>query len=142
ATIRVPRRQQELAAALRRTAQAVAQQRGRAASLAETAAAAGIALDDARAALAGPAVSVPLSALEPHPSAAAADEFAACEDRELVAVLAPRERALVRLRYSEDMSQAEIGRLMDISQSQASRLLSAALEKLRATAVEGGSRAA
>src|SRR2546429_449591 len=79
-------------------------------------------------------------------SAVAADEFAACEDRELVrelfAVLAPRERALVRLRFGEDLSQAEIGRLMDISQSQASRLLSAALEKLRALAVEGGSRAA
>ena len=145
ATIRIPRKQQERAAALRRTAQVVAQQLGHAASLAETAAAAGIALDDARAALAG-AVSVPLSALEPHPSAAAADEFAACEDRELVrelfAVLAPRERALVRLRFGGDLSQAEIGRLLHISQSQASRLLSAALEKLRALAVEGGSRAA
>ena len=89
---------------------------------------------------------MPLSALEPHPSAAAADEFAACEDRELVrelfAVLAPRERALVRLRFGGDLSQAEIGRLLHISQSQASRLLSAALEKLRALAVEGGSRAA
>ena len=78
---------------------------------------------------------MPLSALEPHLSAAAADEFAACEDRELVrelfAVLAPRERALVRLRFGGDLSQAEIGRLMDISQSQASRLLAAALQKLR-----------
>jgi RNA polymerase sigma-B factor len=137
-TIRIPRKEQERTAALRRSAQAVAQQLGHEASLAETAKAAGIALDDARVALAGPAVSVPLSALEPHPSTAAADEFAACEDRQLVrelfSTLAPRERALVRLRFGEDLSQAEIGRLLDISQSQTSRLLSAALDKLRQSA--------
>src|SRR5437588_179968 len=50
---------------------------------------------------------------------------------ELLAVLQPRERALVLLRFGGDLSQSEIAQRLDISQSQASRLLAAALQKLR-----------
>jgi RNA polymerase sigma-B factor len=138
ATIRVPRREQELAAELRRAAHAAAQRLGHEASLDEAAAAAGVSADDARHALGGSATPVPLAVLELRPSSAAADEIEACEQRELVrgllAELTPREREVVRLRFAEDLSQTEIARRVHISQSQASRLLAAALEKLRRAA--------
>jgi RNA polymerase sigma-B factor len=146
ATIRVPRREQERAAMLRRAAQLAAQRLGHEASLAETAQTTGIPLDDARRALNGSAGTVPLSTLERRASPAAEDEFAACEDKafvtELVMSLAPRERQLVRLRFGGDLSQAEIAQRLDISQSQASRLLAAVLEKLRHSAEAIDHRAA
>ena len=49
----------------------------------------------------------------------------------LIRTLPPRERALVLLRFGGDLSQSEIAQRLDISQSQASRLLAAALQKLR-----------
>ena len=145
-TIRVPRREQERAAMLRQAARLAAQRLGHEASLAETAQTAGIPLDDARRALNGSAGTLPLSTLERRESPAAEDEFAACEDKafvsELVMSLAPRERQLVRLRFGGDLSQAEIAQRLDISQSQASRLLAAVLEKLRHSAAAIDHRAA
>jgi RNA polymerase sigma-B factor len=135
ATIRVPRRDQERAASLRRTARAVAQRLGREASLAETAEAAGVDVDEARAALAGTAPMAPLSAVEGVASREAEDEFAACEDRafvdDLIDALEPRQRQIVRLRFGGDLPQAEIARRLNMSQSQASRELSSALDTLR-----------
>lgn len=146
ATIRVPRKQQEHRSRLRRAGEEVAQELGHEATLAEAADAAGISVDEAEVALKGPYAALPLSSLEPLRSEVAADELAACEDRELLralfASLEPRERQLVRLRFGGDLSQAEIGRRLDISQSQASRLLASALEKLRAVAHSTGSEAA
>jgi len=137
-TVRVPRRQQELAALLRRAAQIVAQRVGREPSVEEAAAAAGVSADEARAALRATVAPVPLTALELRPSRAAQDDIEACERRALVrsllAELTPRERELVRLRFDEDLSQMEIARRVHISQSQASRLLAGALEKLRRAA--------
>jgi RNA polymerase sigma-B factor len=134
-TIRVPRREQERATLLREAAQVATQRLGHEASLAETARTAGIPIHIARRTLARAAGTVPLSTLEQRASPAADDEFAACEDKafvsELVMSLAPRERQLVRLRFGGDLSQAEIAQRLDISQSQASRLLAAALQKLR-----------
>ena len=145
-TIRVPRREQERVAVLRRTAHAVAQELGHEASLADTARAAGIPLDDARRALDGAAATVPFSMLDRRASREAEDELAALEDREFVRELclslAPSERRLVRLRYGADLSQTEIARCLDISQSQASRLLAAVLEKLRRSAEAGDPKAA
>jgi RNA polymerase sigma-B factor len=135
APIRVPRREQELAAALRREAQVTAQRLGHEASLGETAAAAGVSLHDARVALDASAHPVPFTALELRANPAAEEEIEACERRALVAdllaMLPPRERALVLLRFGGDLSQSEIARRLEISQSQASRRLAAALEKLR-----------
>ena len=78
-----------------------------------------------------------LAVLERQASAAAEEDFEACERRalvdELLAVLAPRERELVRLRFAGDLSQSEIARRLEMSQSQASRLLARALDKLRRT---------
>jgi RNA polymerase sigma-B factor len=139
-TIRVPRREQECAATLRRAAQDAAQRLGHEASLAETAAAAGIPIDEARRTLAGPAT-VPLSALDRRTASGDDAEFEACEDREFVrelyASLRPLERRLLRLRFDDGLSQAQIAERVGISQSQASRRLAAALEELRRSAVAG-----
>jgi RNA polymerase sigma-B factor len=45
--------------------------------------------------------------------------------------LHPRDRAIVRLRFIEELSQAEIGRRIGISQMQVSRLLRRSLQQLR-----------
>jgi RNA polymerase sigma-B factor len=133
--IRIPRREQELVAALRRAARLAAQRLGHEASLAETAAAAGVSPAEAGSALLGSAVPAPLAALELRPSTAAEAEMEACERRalveELLASLDPREREIVRLRFGADLSQSEIARRLSISQSQTSRVLNAALDKLR-----------
>jgi RNA polymerase sigma-B factor len=134
-TIRVPRREQELAATLRREAHVTAQRLGHEASLDETAAAAGVSPQEARIALGAVARTESLGALELRASPAAEDEIEACERRalvrELLAVLPQRERELVVLRFGGDLSQTEIAQRLEISQSQASRLLAASLEKLQ-----------
>jgi RNA polymerase sigma-B factor len=50
--------------------------------------------------------------------------------------LPPRELALVRLRFHEDLSQSEIGRKLGISQMHVSRLLRRALARMEAITVE------
>jgi RNA polymerase sigma-B factor len=136
--VRIPRREQELAATLRRTAQLASQRLGHEASLAETAAAAGVSPEEAGNALLGASAPAPLAALERRASAAAEAEIEACEQRALVDdlldVLDPRERQVVRLRFGDDLSQSEIARRLSMSQSQASRVLRGALEKLRRSA--------
>jgi RNA polymerase sigma-B factor len=133
--VRIPRREQELVATLRREARLATQRLGREASLAETAAAAGISPEEAGAALQASAAPAPLATLERRPSEAAEEAIEACERRtlgeELLASLDPREREIVRLRFGEDLSQSEIARRLDISQSQTSRILTVALGKLR-----------
>jgi len=49
----------------------------------------------------------------------------------LVAALPDRERLILQLRYYEDLTQAEIGRLVGVSQMQISRILAATLAELR-----------
>ena len=76
--------------------------------------------------------------------------FAVAEDRatieHIVRVITPREREVLRLRFVEDLTQAEIGERIGISQMQVSRVIRQALGRLRsyATAHEGthGARAA
>lgn len=48
--------------------------------------------------------------------------------------LPARERLILRLRFQEDMTQAEIGLVLGVSQMQVSRLIRSALERLRAVA--------
>jgi RNA polymerase sigma-B factor len=48
--------------------------------------------------------------------------------------LSPRDREILRLRFEEDMTQAEIGMVLGVSQMQVSRLIRSALERLRAVA--------
>jgi RNA polymerase sigma-B factor len=133
--VRIPRREQELVATLRRAASLAAQRLGHEASLAETAAAAGVSTAEAGSALLASATPAPLATLEHRASATADAEIEACEGRalveELLASLDPREREVVGLRFGADLSQSEIARRLNISQSQTSRILTAALEKLR-----------
>ena len=69
--------------------------------------------------------------------------FARAEDRATIAhvmrVITPREREVLRLRFAEDLTQAEIGERIGISQMQVSRIIRQALGRLRsyATAHEG-----
>jgi RNA polymerase sigma-B factor len=49
----------------------------------------------------------------------------------LVACLSPRERAVLRLRFEHDLTQAEIAGLLGVSQLHVSRILRRALERLR-----------
>ena len=64
--------------------------------------------------------------------------YADAENAQLLAralkSLPPRELALVRLRFGEDLSQSEIGRVLGISQMHVSRLLRRALERMSAIA--------
>ena len=48
--------------------------------------------------------------------------------------LSGRDREILRLRFQEDMTQAEIGLVLGVSQMQVSRLIRSALERLRAVA--------
>ncbi|HET8527300.1 MAG TPA: sigma-70 family RNA polymerase sigma factor [Gaiellaceae bacterium] len=128
-TVRVPRREQARARALREAPQGT--------PLPAAAAAAGLSLDEARRALAGASATVPLGALDDRECPEASEAIEACERRalveELLAALSPRERAAVVLRFGSDLPQREIGRRLHLSQSQTSRVLSGALEKLRRT---------
>jgi RNA polymerase sigma-B factor len=50
---------------------------------------------------------------------------------DLLTTLAPREREILRLRFEEDMTQAEIGAIVGVSQMQISRIIRQALARLR-----------
>lgn len=134
-SVRVPRREQEYAAALRRAATDAAQRLGREASLDETADAAGISRERARDAIVATLAPASLTALERQPSPDAEAEIESCEQRALVndllEALDPGEREVVRLRFAGDLSQSEIARRLGTSQSSVSRVLTAALAKLR-----------
>ena len=64
--------------------------------------------------------------------------FDAAEDRatldRLLDAVTPREREVLRLRFEEDMTQAEIGAIIGVSQMQVSRLIRQAVARLRAAA--------
>lgn len=65
------------------------------------------------------------------------DGFAAAESRELLdslmVDLSPRTREVLRLRFEHDLTQAEIGELVGVSQMQVSRLIRQALQTMRDT---------
>ena len=64
--------------------------------------------------------------------------FALAEDRatlgRLLTTISPREREVLRLRFEEDMTQAEIGEIIGVSQMQVSRIIRGALARLRLAA--------
>jgi RNA polymerase sigma-B factor len=66
------------------------------------------------------------------------DGFRAAEQRATIATLSrsltAREREIVRLRFEEDLTQAEIGKLVGLSQMHVSRVLRLAVDKLRMAA--------
>ena len=64
--------------------------------------------------------------------------FDLAEDRatleRLMAAITPREREVLRLRFVEDLTQAEIGAAIGVSQMQISRIIRHALQRLREAA--------
>jgi RNA polymerase sigma-B factor len=68
--------------------------------------------------------------------------FDRAEDRatlaNLLGAVTPREREVLRMRFEEDMTQAEIGEVIGVSQMQVSRLIRKAITVLRDVADEPG----
>jgi RNA polymerase sigma-B factor len=66
------------------------------------------------------------------------DGFGRAEQRatleRLLRMLAPRDREVLRLRFAEDLTQAEIGARVGLSQMQVSRIIRRSLARLRAAA--------
>jgi len=69
------------------------------------------------------------------------DGFAQAEHRatldRLLCAVGPREREVLRLRFQEDLTQAEIGERIGVSQMQVSRLIRQAVARLRVMAEAG-----
>ena len=65
--------------------------------------------------------------------------FSMAEDRATIAhlmrSLTPREREVLRLRFEQDLTQAEIGEVIGVSQMQVSRIIRQALGRLRSYAI-------
>jgi RNA polymerase sigma-B factor len=146
--IRFPRRLQELHQSVVRVNEQMKNELGREPTVAELAERLGVTPDDVTEAMEiGPAY-IPLSLDQPVASSDGQDSRSVSErigsaDPELDRVemrdvldramehLTPRERAIMAMRFYEQMSQSEIARRLGISQMHVSRLQRAALEQLR-----------
>jgi RNA polymerase sigma-B factor len=146
--IRFPRRLQELHQSVVRVNEQMKNELGREPTVSELAERLGVSPDDVTEAMEiGPAY-VPVSLDQPVTAADGQDNRSVAEqiggsDPELERVemrdvldramehLTPRERAIMAMRFYEQMSQSEIARRLGISQMHVSRLQRAALEQLR-----------
>src|SRR5512135_1451203 len=146
--IRFPRRLQELHQSVLRVNEQMKNELGREPTVAELADRLGVTPDDVTEAMEiGPAY-MPLSLDQPVASGDGQDSRAVSDrigdlDPELDRVemrdvlnramvhLTPRERAIMAMRFYDQMSQSEIARRLGISQMHVSRLQRAALEQLR-----------
>jgi len=54
--------------------------------------------------------------------------------QQLMSTVTPREREVLRMRFEQDMTQAEIGAVIGVSQMQVSRVIRQAISRLRAAA--------
>jgi RNA polymerase sigma-B factor len=145
-SVRVPRDLQELALRLDRTSEELSRELGRAPTPAEVAQRLGVTEEDVlearEAAHAYRAVSLDRPRTEDDESGpAVADSmggedpgFRRAEDAatvdQLLRVLAPREREVLRLRFVEDLTQQEIGDRIGVSQMHVSRLIRQAIARL------------
>jgi len=145
-SVRVPRDLQELALRLDRTSEELSRELGRAPTPAEVAERLGVSEEDVlearEAAHAYRAVSLDRPRTEDDESGpAVADSmggedpgFRRAEDAatvdQLLRVLAPREREVLRLRFVEDLTQQEIGDRIGVSQMHVSRLIRQAIARL------------
>jgi len=146
--IRFPRRLQELHQSAVRVNEQMKNELGREPTVSELAARLGVEPEDVTEAMEMGPAQTPLS-LDQTLGAAdgeggrAVSESIGAEDAELDRVemrdllnramehLTPRERAIMAMRFYEEMSQSEIARRLGISQMHVSRLQRAALEQLR-----------
>ncbi len=151
-SVRVPRDLQELALRLERVAEELSRELSRAPTPAELAQRLGVSEEDVlearEAAHAYRAVSLDRPRTEddeggPAVADAMGDEdpgFGRAEDAatvdQLLRVLAPREREVLRLRFVEDLTQQEIGERIGVSQMHVSRLIRQAIARLGDAAEE------
>jgi RNA polymerase sigma-B factor len=150
-TVRPPRRIQELQTSVLRLRDTLREESGQAPTPAEIAARLEVPENDVVEALTAEGCFTPLSLDAPvttgEPDTASLGDLLAHTDTDLPAaearaLLAPalahltgREQLIVRLRYVEDLTQAEIGTRIGVTQMQVSRLLTTILTKLRAAIV-------
>ncbi|WP_425825668.1 SigB/SigF/SigG family RNA polymerase sigma factor [Streptomyces fractus] len=141
--VHVPRRLQELSQHLDRANTRLEQANGHAPTVAELAADLGLDEDEVAEGLTA-SNGCTAASLDWAPDAddALADHIG-CHDPELakaenlqalkplIAALSGRERTLLALRFVDEMTQAEIGRELGVSQMQVSRLLTGVLDRLR-----------
>lgn len=144
--LRVPRRSKDLGVAVRRSIEELTQTLGRSPTTAELAERVGADPDEVLEAIdAGAAFRVgSIDAPDPESGGSAADSlgeadggYGSFEDADLVRrlldKLSDRERRIVELRFFEELSQREIAERVGVSQMHVSRLLSRALELMRAS---------
>ena len=146
ATVRIPRRQAELARRLRAPRSRLAARLGRSPSVAELAREAGVAEPDVARAIEAERNGLVVSLSDADDvvyterSMPLDDAFDASEDRLLVAaafrMLSERERRILHLRYFAGLSQMEIAHEIGLSQVQVSRLLRSSLERMRSALVD------
>jgi RNA polymerase sigma-B factor len=151
-SVRVPRDLQELAVKLEPTTELLLRELGRAPTLAEVAerldASVELVLEAREAAAAYRAVSLDRPRDDDDEGADSLGQsvgiddpgFGVAEDaatvEQLMRVLSEREREVLRLRFVEDLTQAEIGMRVGVSQMHVSRILRHAIARLRAAAEE------
>ena len=142
--IRIPRHVQELRASVERMTEQLTQQLGRGPTVDEVAVALGLDAQQVVTARGGH-LAAPVSLDRPisddappelpEDTARENEEMRRFEDRLIlqraIQGLTPRQRAILYLLFYEDLSQAEIGERLNISQMHVSRLCRAALERLR-----------
>jgi RNA polymerase sigma-B factor len=138
-TVRIPRELQRLGGRLRSRQSELAVRLGRAPTLSELADAVDADTKQVERALAAELAREPVSLPGPEDRSDdldVAEPYAGSEDRLLLTermhVLDERERQIVLLRFHADMTERQIAREVGISQAHVSRLLAAALTKLRA----------
>jgi RNA polymerase sigma-B factor len=149
--VRVPRDLQELALRVDRVVADLTRQQGRQPSVEQVADAVDATPDDvleamqASGAYRATSLDSPRGAGEEEPGETigdaigqADDEFGRAETRALLDALlrglTPREREVIRLRFEHDLTQAEIGAHIGVSQMQVSRVLRQAIARLRSLA--------
>lgn len=153
-TVRVPRRVKDDSVAVSAAVERLTGALGRTPGAAEVAEEAGLTLDRVLDALAARSAYRPDSLSwvaweedgEPEREIPSTDEgFDLAVDRivlaEVLHALPARERVILHMRFEEGMLQSQIGERLGISQMHVSRLISRALETLRAAAGTGGAAA-
>jgi RNA polymerase sigma-B factor len=153
-SVRVPRDLQELALRVDRKVSELSTDLRRAPTVPEIAEAVGIEEEDVLEALEASGAYRATSLSTPRGNEDEAGEtlgdtvgtaeegFGLAEDRatleQLMRAVTPREREVLRLRFEEDLTQAEIGERIGVSQMQVSRIIRQSLARLRTVARTGG----
>ncbi len=143
-SVRVPRRVQELHLRIGALVGELTQQEGRSPTIAELAVAARSSPEEVLEAIEAAEAYRAISLEGPGPQSeepagdllgAVDDQLGHVEDRlvveRLIGALPPREQLMVRLRFFEEMTQADIAERLGLSQMHVSRLLARCLDRLR-----------